>query len=626
MEQALAIDKEVQSRHVIWPVSGDLQSRIKKAINENKPWHSLVIDQVLSGKTTSAITAKTSPGSYAISEKTKKEYFDAILNQGQSGPWALAVAPDGCARRYQSMTLWNSKWSALRKCKKDCKSEACQILYVYKTRQPLGEAGNDSESTVASKRSLESVKVITLLERDKRVVGKLIFLASNHLVTRYLFWSSEKEEFFLEDAIFTNLREKTPVYRENHSAYPENVVVLPGGKAVGFFGDDAVHVAPVEGCCEKKYEIKDWTAGEWDFGGLLRVVPAGYEAFYEADTSGFILTYFGSLFHFDGEHLTSLGRQVGSGLGGVISSASPAGIEVFRAPGRQFWFHSEEYSAEIIKRRLPFYDKKMIEGFRFLYDAQAFFSAGFEGPATQKAQDAVKILATDPAALLIAAGDLGGINWRFPYSMGLITNELIKSQTTKPLEVIDAYVNYVTGALLGRQYALAMAGAARGIVAAEQICPTLKTQKEKENCAGQKKAIYANSLLARLEAGEITADEIFDEMGLDETIFLRIYFSLVDERFGGIGNALRQAPAKMAFLMQQSRVLEYDNEEAQVEAEQLRKGSHFVGMASAYVDLAGEFVPAPKAPQIRLAPTVDSQPAGSSPTSTPSTGGATLLE
>ena len=69
----------------------------------------------------------------------------------------------------------------------------------------------------------------------------------------------------------------------------------------------------------------------------------------------------------------------------------------------------------------------MIEGFRFLYDAQAFFSAGFEGPATQKAQDAVKILATDPAALLIAAGDLGGINWRFPYSMGLITNELIKS-------------------------------------------------------------------------------------------------------------------------------------------------------------------------------------------------------
>jgi len=228
MEQALAIDKEVQSRHVIWPVSGDLQSRIEKAINENKPWHSLVIDQVLSGKTTSAITAKTSPGSYAISEKTKKEYFDAILNQGQSGPWALAVAPDGCARRYQSMTLWNSKWSALRKCKKDCKSEACQILYVYKTRQPLGEAGNDSESTVASKRSLESVKVITLLERDKRVVGKLIFLASNHLVTRYRFWSSEKEEFFLEDAIFTNLREKTPVYRETHSAYHTYVVVLPG--------------------------------------------------------------------------------------------------------------------------------------------------------------------------------------------------------------------------------------------------------------------------------------------------------------------------------------------------------------------------------------------------------------
>ena len=316
MEQALAIDKEVQSRHVIWPVSGDLQSRIEKAINENKPWHSLVIDQVLSGKTTSAITAKTSPGSYAISEKTKKEYFDAILNQGQSGPWALAVAPDGCARRYQSMTLWNSKWSALRKCKKDCKSEACQILYVYKTRQPLGEAGNDSESTVASKRSLESVKVITLLERDKRVVGKLIFLASNHLVTRYRFWSSEKEEFFLEDAIFTNLREKTPVYRETHSAYHTYVVVLPGGKAVGFPRDDADHVVPVEGCCEKKYEIKDWTAGQWDFGGLAREVPAGYEAFYEADTSGFILGYFDSLFHFDGEHLTSLGRQVGSGWGG----------------------------------------------------------------------------------------------------------------------------------------------------------------------------------------------------------------------------------------------------------------------------------------------------------------------
>ena len=609
---AQSIHREVQSRHIVL-VSKTLVGMLEKNFEAGKAWHHLLIDVALEGDIPMPDTKNSSKQNYQISDETRKEYFDAILNQDQNGPWALAVAPDGCASSYQSKSEWNSKWTALRKCKKACQSEECKILYINKTPQELTDAQGSGERVDSASRqnlSLKSIDVITLFyssdyqEKLHWPRANLIFSKSGRVIASFTYFDSDKKKWKANYSVYKDHRALKPLFAPiNVVGSGPNVFLLPGGAHISFADESAAFVVSLKDGKQKKYQLIN-SPHKYPFVDVSWRVPYGYETFYgSSPAKGFFAAGRSAIEHFDARGVKSirLSEVCDRYFYPVLVSGIGEKLDGFCAPR---W--PQKGKVELLSESIPRFSESSIESFGLFYKAQALFTAGFMPAAIKVANEAVVLLGSEiDSNLLLRWLDKWDAKDRFPYAAGKLALEVKRrSKEQDPgrptLTWFAAYNHYVFSALTANQNALAMFAAEEALKKEtdERLCSTLSTSKDPraEECLRHRRVLSGRLLLARLELGEITLDEFFNELAIQQTLIGLVRSALKNRTYSALWQRLRKETEKLAFLYRLAG-LEDDISAEDIEREVTLE---IKPMSSPYVTLQGQLVPMVRAPDVVL--------------------------
>jgi len=650
LQEMQALHDEVQSQHRMVH-STELFKLIEENFRAGKSWHQLLIQAALTGEIPSKEASKPKPKLYQISDSSRKKYFDQILNQTQNGPWALAIAPDGCTSSYQSKSEWNSKWSAVRRCKKQCESDACQVLYVNKNLQPLDGADPAAAAPKVVKPTLAQTKVITLFtddgfEKNYWPRATLIFAGSGKVIAAFTFYDSELKKWKADYAVYANMRATNSVFESVTVVGADPAVfLLPGGSHMSFASDDTAYVVALDDGRQKKYRIKD---KDWPLRGPFRArawrAALGYAAFYEdrSSPSAFFAAgeYLGR-FRDNGVSGLSLRELCPYGFTAVVTSVTGKKLDAFCAP-----VHYIDKRVRRLEKSIPKFSGDSFRAFDLLYQAQALFAAGFAPAAIKAADEAVALLAPEiDSDLLLGWLSMRDAKERFPYAAGKLSLEAAsRSARQEPklltLTQLAAYSYYVRNALVANQAALAMIAAEETLKKEKdaKLCATLSASRNPfaKDCERYRKLLEVRYLLARLALEEISLDAFFNEMASQQALIGTVRTQLKTLEFAALWEPLRNQTEKLAFLYRLAG-LEDDISAADVAKEVTLP---IKPRSSPYVDLRGELVPALSAPNIALDQGSDpglQPPAGSSVNQSQnapsdseeqpkSFGGATLIE
>ena len=647
LAEAQAIHEEMESQYLTVPVSDDQRRELQDLAEKGEKWHHLVIQLAQEGtwggtSKNTATSPAVKPG-YTISKADQKKYFDAILNQFQSGPWALAAAANGCHRYRQTMSEWNSKWSAVRACNKACGTDDCKVIYVNRTQQSV-KGGSSSTKAVAQAGQAnfpDKTKVIFVSESGWPE-GKIIFYETGEVLTT---WFDRNVSFFRD----------TKTDRAYFKKKGIGLHLLPGGySAFKSHASDRywISVIDMKTGDEKKFGAGDflWEAYHLSYLEVVRFLNSGR----------WFLTN-SSLWFFDGEYLLRF-RPRGEalcprkGTQPVITSVSKRLFDGYCAkiPGSEkLGALPDEPDVELFSsagdRSLP--DAKLLDGMKKLYDAVALFSAGFTSAAVQLADEAAPLGETldhDYVGKLINAAS-PTLLARFPYFAARLRLARLRNPSLPVGVKLNNFTGYIQSALAAGQHALALEGAERGHAEAAMLCPPLKSSGKSDDwkrCNDAELYLGLWALVAKLEGGAISEDEFWNTLiGLDKAVAPRLGDLLWLPRYETVGHVIRSNTKKLWFACQhfdafclktESRLADKIKKRRQdlLQAEQAG-----FSLLSPFLDLEGQFYPAPAFPTLQLQPAEPGPTIGapSTPETTPSsssgsnsgsksTGGAILIE
>ena len=616
LAEAQAIHEEMESQYLTVPVSDEQMWELRDLAKKGEKWHHLVIQLAQEGtwggtSKNTATSPAVKPG-YTISKADQKKYFDAILNQFQSGPWALAAAANGCHWYRQTMREWNSKWSAVRACNKACGTDDCKVIYVNRTQQSV-KGGSSSTKAVAQAGQAnfpDKTKVIFVSESGWPE-GKIIFYETGEVLT----WFDRNVSFFRD----------TKTDRAYFKNKGSGLHLLPGGypafRAWAPEGD-WISVIDMKTGDEKKFGAGDfrWEAYQLSDLEVVRFLNSGR----------WFLTK-SSLWFFDGEYLLRF-RPRGEalcprkGTQPVITSVSKRLFDGYCAKiplSEKLGALPDEPDVELFSsagdRSLP--DAKLLDGMKKLYDAVALFSAGFTSAAVQLADEAAPLGETldhDYVGKLINAAS-PTLLARFPYFAARLRLARLRNPSLPVGVKLNNFTGYIQSALAAGQHALALEGAERGRAEAAMLCPPLKSSGKSDDwkrCNDAELYLGLWALVAKLEGGAISEDEFWNTLiVLDKAVAPRLENLLWSPEYETVGHVIRSNTKKLWFACQhfggiclktESRTADEIKKRRQdlLQAEQAG-----FSLLSPFLDLEGQFYPAPAAPVAASTPNSTTSPA-----------------
>ncbi len=648
LAEAQAIHEEMESQYLTVPVSDEQMWELRDLAKKGEKWHHLVIQLAQEGtwggtSKNTATSPAVKPG-YTISKADQKKYFDAILNQFQSGPWALAAAANGCHRYRQTMREWNSKWSAVRACNKACGTDDCKVIYVNRTQQSV-KGGSSSTKAVAQAGQSnfpDKTKVIFVSESGWPE-GKIIFYETGEVLT----W------FGLNGSFFRDTKTDRAYFKKKGIG----LHLLPGGYSAfrawapeGAPEGRWISVIDMKTGEEKKFGAGDfrWEAYHFDLGWLKVVRFLNSDRWFLTGSS---------LWFFDGEYLLRFQPRGAAlcprkGTQPVITSVSKRLFDGYCAK-IPFINLPDEPDVELFSsagdRSLP--DAKLLDGMKKLYDAVALFSAGFTSAAVQLADEAVPLGETldhDYVGKLINAAS-PKLLARFPYFAARLHLARLRNPSLPVGVKLNNFTGYIQSALAAGQHALALEGAERGHAEAAMLCPPLKSSGKSDDwkrCNDAELYLGLWALVAKLEGGAISEDEFWNTLiGLDKAVAPRLSNLLWSPEYETVGHVIRSNTKKLWFACQHFggiclKTESWTADEIKKRRQDLLQAEQAgFSLLSPFLDLEGQFYPAPAFPTLQLQPaepgptigapsTLETTPSSSSGSNSgsKSTGGAILIE